>query len=208
MTFEEEQQQTHERVRQLYETGGDPSHCVHGLMCMARSLLDRTKIVPNLAVAKDRLRTADDQKQALGNEHIGEWGELYLKAYECYEEFVDDLLLLSAFELLAKARLLEQGYVIHSIDNPSSRRNDQKNEPLLAERLRAEGCDMSNSHTIGITSLLKPAYRELYAFNSDVEQGLEKIRSRRNLVHFNMGYGYKLTREILAAVEFLDDSVP
>jgi hypothetical protein len=62
--------------------------------------------------------------------------------------------------------------------------------------------------TVGLGILLKPAYLKKYPITKQVATGLEEIRERRNQIHFQTGFAWSVTSDVLATVAHLDQVIP
>lgn len=62
--------------------------------------------------------------------------------------------------------------------------------------------------TVGLQDLLKPGYLKRFPISKQVAAGLEEIRGRRNQIHFNTGYAWTVTTEVIATVAYLDSAIP
>lgn len=205
----------HGLLHDFYITSGRTfSPYARAINWSARNLLKRTRILDNLSRART-LRKLLDRAFASGqndDEAVMDRFELHDMLIDCYDVMVDDLLLLSAFENHAKAALLGSGYVVHEIAKPSVLRKRQREHPVHVRAVRAaltKGTDVTFSEkTIGLQDLLKPAYLKRFPMPKQVATGIDEIRGRRNQIHFNTGYAWTVTTEVLATVAHLDSTIP
>ncbi len=180
----------------------------------ARSMLDKAKITSNVKRAKI-LRSLVDKHIANNLENDDDREELFLihqVLSECFEVVVDDLMLLSAFEMYAKGQLLRKGYLVHEISKPSLLNKKQRTSPVHVRTIRAhakrgEKIKFSEK-TIGIGQLVEQGYIGKYPLTEDELVGLSEVRKRRNLVHFQMGMSWRISKELLAFTEYLDSKIP
>ncbi len=205
----------HALLHDFYVTGGHSfSPYARVIDCSARRLLQRARIFDNLSRART-LRKLLDRALASGqhdDETVMDRFELHHILIDCYDVMVDDLLLLSAFENHAKAVLLGSGYVVHEITKPAALRGKHREQPVHVRAVRSilrKGTDVTFSEkTVGLETLLKPAYSKKYPISKQVAAGLGEIRGRRNQIHFNTGYAWSVTSEVLATVAHLDSAIP
>ena len=180
----------------------------------ARRLLQRTRILENLSRAKT-LRKLLDRSFVSGqndDEAVMDRFELHDMLIDCYDVMVDDLLLLSAFENHAKAVLLARGYVVHQINKPAYLKSKQRAAPVHVRAVRSairKGEAVSFSEkTVGLQELFEGAYLRRFPIPADVNKGLQEIRARRNQIHFNSGFAWTLSIEVLAAASHLGSTIP
>jgi hypothetical protein len=180
----------------------------------ARSMLDKAKLTSNLERAKCLKVLLDKHmsKDSNNAEHREEATLIFNLLSECFEVILDDLMLLSAFEMYAKGQLLRKGYLIHAIREPTSLCKKQRTKPIHIRTIRAmnnkgENIEFSEK-TIGIGYLVKATYISKYPIGSTALDGLSKIRDRRNLVHFNTGMAWAVSKELLEFVECMDTVIP
>ncbi len=178
-------------------------------------MLERTTILPTLSRAK-LLRTVVDRSNANLNMHDEAEREelfgIFRLLTECYEPIADDVLVISAFEIHAKATLLRSGYVIHEIARPRSLSKRQRESPVHVRTLRAAAhageLPQFKQTTVGIDTLLKNAYRKHYAVPEKASLALQEVRRRRNFVHFAEPYVWSVERELLELIEHLSAVIP
>lgn len=180
----------------------------------ARSMLDKAKLASNLERAKS-LRALLDKHMAKGekdDEHVEEIFLIHRLLNECFEVITDDLMLLSAFEMYTKGKLLRKGYLVHEVRKPNKMYKRQKKSPVHVRTVRA--LDRKGEHiefsekTIGIGQLLEQGYICKFPLGQSVLKGLSEVRKRRNLVHFQMGMAWSITQELIDFVEYLESVVP
>jgi hypothetical protein len=186
-----------------------------GLESHARSILDYAKI----ASALERGRILNSLKDRLSALNKKRANDLYIDQIvsmlnDCYRPIVDDVMLLSAFELYARARLLRDGCVVHNIVAPAVLKKKQELEPVRVNSVRSaarKGQSVSFSEvSLGIPCLLKPRYRDKYPklMSQSVLNGFEEVSRRANVNHFYINSGLRITDDLLAAVDYLDSVLP
>ncbi|MGH7926480.1 MAG: hypothetical protein ACREQV_01635 [Candidatus Binatia bacterium] len=204
-----------ELFRALCEKGGGFSAYADILDQAARSMLERTRIINNVERARllldalDRLPTPVEARESSEGEL---WFELFRLLCDNYAPIVDDLLLISAFEMAAKASLLRAGYVIHEIETPKDLRACQRKRPVHRRTVRASitrGTDVQFSdRTIGMPALMEPKYFVRHRLPRGAASALREVQGRRNLVHFQMLLMWGVDRDLISLVEHLDRSLP
>ncbi len=179
----------------------------------ALSMLNRTTIAANIDRAR-LLRRLIDESLATGVTDEATFHmrvELHNMLTDLFEVITDDLLLLSAFELHAKAELLRRGYIVHELE-AGDLSDQQKKRPLHVRTVRAalnRGEQVRfRDHTIGVSVLLRGSYRAKYPFSPSVLRGLREVQNRRNLIHFHVGLAWTVSEDLLAAAQFLDKAIP
>ena len=105
---------------------GRNSKMYKSLDYFARSMLDKATIVKNINSAKVLRKVCDEKIKA--DEHMNneDFRHLHMLLINCFEVIVDDVILMSAFEMLMKRKLLAKSYVIHEISKPDSLKKRQK----------------------------------------------------------------------------------
>jgi hypothetical protein len=181
----------------------------------ARVMLERTTIVPNLQRAKvlldvlDVFWTGDHLNNELERQRVF---DVFSLLTDCFEPIADDVLIISALEIHAKAELLRKGYVIHEIRHPSRLRKQQNNTPVHVRTVRAalrKGEQVVfNQGTIGISLLLLDKYLKHYPVPPAAVTALAEVRRRRNFVHFPDPYTYGVDRSLLELVQHLHNVIP
>jgi len=180
----------------------------------ARLMLERTAIVPNLARAHllldvlERLGPTSHASETQQSQVFGIFGLLT----ECYTPVADDVLVTAAFEIHAKAKLLNAGYIIHNIRKPAHLRKRQKDQPIHVRTVRAmmkRGNDvLFDRTTLRITTLLQESYIRHYPLSAVALIAFDEVRRRRNLVHFAEPYTWGIDRNLLELVDHLNGVVP
>jgi hypothetical protein len=181
----------------------------------ARVMLDKTTILPNLARAKilrdvlDVFWTGDHLNNEPERQRVF---DIFSLLTDCFEPIADDILIISALEIHAKAALLRKGYVIHEIRRPSRLRQQQKHTPVHMRTVRAairKGEQvLFNQTTIGIGLLLVDKYLKHYPLPPSAAAALAEVRQRRNFVHFPDPYAWGVDRNLLELVQHLDVAIP
>jgi hypothetical protein len=180
----------------------------------SRKTLSRVTLVGCLERAEALLDVAEDHFVAsFTNERSRRIHEHVFRALsDCYEPIVDDVLLISAFEMYAKASLLRRGFAVHEISAPKDLRDTQRSKPIHRNTLRARKRTGANvafkEGTIGLSTLLSKEYEAKYPMPTDVKKGLGEARRRRNLVHFQTALMWAVTRDLVAFATHLNSKVP
>ena len=196
-----------------YANGGVIKHEAEFLDRGARVMLSKTKIVPNLARASMLLDVFEHLPPAEDAASQERMFNVFHLLSDCYEPVADDVLILAAFEIHAKAQLLRRGYAIHEIHTPSDLKRTQRRSPVHVRSIRALGRrgtpPVFTDKTIGISSLMAPNYFRIYRLPSvAAETALEEVRRRRNFVHFGEPYTWALDRALLNLVSHLERVIP
>lgn len=181
----------------------------------ARVMLDRTTIATNLKRAKMLLDVLDVfwRDDLVVDEPARQRAfDIFSLLTECFEPVADDVLIISALEIHAKAELLRKGYVIHEIRRPGRLRNQQKQKPVHVRTVRAAvrsgEAVLFNQGTIGVSVLLADKYLKKYPVPSSAATALAEVRRRRNFVHFPDPYAYSVDRSLVELVQHLDTVIP
>jgi hypothetical protein len=205
----------HEYMHDLYKSGKAFGRTAKLLRYSARQMFDKADIANNLNKAKklralyDYLRT---QKGGAPLEQMERWSIPFEALNDCFSVILDDLMLLSAYEMYAKAFLISKGYVVHEIEIPQSLKRLQKKGPIHVRTIRAKMASGEvvkfQETTIGIGHLLSSGYKAKVKTPKLVEDGLIEARNRRNRIHFALSYTWSVTPQLLALVEYLDKEIP
>jgi hypothetical protein len=170
----------------------------------ASKMLNNAKIANNIADAIC-LRKGLDK---IINEPTPElFGMANILHHKFYQHIVDDIILMSSFEMYAKACLLKKQYIVHVIEKPNKFKKEQKNFPvhlktLLAQKAKGEVWKLSNN-TIPVSLLLKDKYFEKITKRSELKGVLEELNRRRNLLHYNVASSFSLEMKMLLEIEYL-----
>lgn len=204
----------HEHMHECYRQGKS-GPWGRMLEWSARSIFKKAKIAENYKRAKILRKILDEKFKAADfddEQSVHEIGDLHFILVECHEVITDDLLIISAFETMAKRRLMGKCYVIHEIENPRDLRSRQRRSPIHARTIKAyedRGESVTfRENTIGIHLLMQKGYRKRISFPDDLQGGIEIARKRRNLIHFRIASFYTVEIELLDLVAYLDDFIP
>jgi hypothetical protein len=205
----------HELYHAHYARGGSIAAWADQLHQNARIMLQRTAILPSLSRANLLLDVLERFTPA---ERFGDESEqsrffgIFRLLTECYEVIADDLLILSALEIHAKATLLKAGYVIHDIRKPTALRQRQKERPIHVRTVRAninKGEDVVFAQTtLGVSTWLQQRYVRFYPLPAGAVNALAEVRRRRNFVHFAEPYTWTVDRNLLELVGHLNNVIP
>lgn len=129
----------HDYLHHLYKTGKGLSLNADSLSGSARIMLQKTEILGNLDKAKGLLTLYDELRISGFKGNTGEslFGVAHRALSECYAVILDDLMLLSAFEIYAKSLLIKKSYVIHEIKKPKSLATKQRKTPVHIRSIKA-----------------------------------------------------------------------
>jgi hypothetical protein len=204
----------HDLFHDHYSGSGSAASWIEYIDRGARVMLDRTTIVPNL----QRAKVLRDVLDVFGTgDHLNELEQqrvfdVFSLLTGCFEPIADDVLIISALEIHAKAELLRKGYVIHEIRHPSRLRKQQKDAPVHVRTVRAairKGEQVVFNHgTIGISVLLLDKYLKHYPIPPNAVAALAEVRRRRNFVHFPDPYAYGVDRSLIELVQHLHNVIP
>jgi len=103
----------HDLFHDHYSGNGSAASWVEYINRGARVMLDRTTIVPNLQRAKvlldllDVFWTGEHLNNELERQRVF---DVFSLLTDCFEPIADDVLIISALEIHAKAELLRKGY--------------------------------------------------------------------------------------------------
>lgn len=194
-TNEKESQEMRDNkyIRDRY-IDGDVSNLAKGVAVMGWVHLTKSHIWRN----RDRL-TALVAGMASVRKHSNELNkneittELLMASFQCWDYIVDEVLILAAFEFYAKASLLKNNYLIHTIDITCSLKSKQKKSLVSASEVAAEFSTNPSEfkiskNTFGANRLLKEEeYVVLYNLSKSTIDHMIEIKDRRNQIHFNLG---------------------
>ena len=203
----------HLLLHDVYREGKALAAYAPTLEWAARSFLDKATLIRRLESARITTTLIDTAfKQPFTDPMRPDVGALTRLSMEFFEPLVDDVLLISAFENMAKAKLLRRRYVVHEITRPRALAERQRGEPvhvmtINSEMKRCQRVDFKET-TIGLATLLKPQYLRLFPLPTKAMKAMEEVRLRRNLVHFNFGLMWRLSSELIALADHLNAKIP
>jgi hypothetical protein len=205
----------HDLYHDRYVSGGRRLDDARQLDVGARLMLERSTILPRLSRAKVLLDLLDLCWQGGKHQEASERQrvfDVFGLLTECYQPVVDDLLVISAFEIHAKAVLLKLGYVIHQIRKPKALRSLQNESPVHVRTVRAStkrGEDvLFHRNSVGIEVLLQDEYLKHYPLPVGAAAAIMEARTRRNTIHFAEPYVWALDRNLVELVEHLGSAIP
>lgn len=177
-------------------------------------MLEKADIVRNLRQARE-LRLLRDrmvtQISGMSKEERHEFMMLYQVQMGYYDVIVDDLIVMGAFEMYAKAMLLARQRIPHLVTKPNQLSKLQKKHPLHMRTYRSQlrkGKLVSLSpNTLTASTLLHPNYQAVIGLPRSTFAELSKINKRRNLVHFHLALSWDLPIEAIEAIETLRDAI-
>jgi len=171
----------------------------------ARNTLEKAKIAQNIERAKELRGVYDSLLK--DKRPVEEWSTVFRVLSGYYEVIQDDLMLISAYELHLKSKLLRKNYAIHEICAPKELSKRQKKEPIHKRTMQAyiaRGETIKfTEKTLGISTITEKGYAKFHTTNRSVERGFKIAKARRNLVHFTLGHAYQVDKELLDFVEYL-----
>lgn len=127
---------------------------------------------------------------------------------------IDEIRICLFFENFMKAELLDKGFVIHYIHDPSQRkgsnaarlRKEQKERPIPTTRLVTEG--MTNAElqpkTLTMDLMFRPKYQAVIGIPTDVLAVVRRINESRNKLHFTSEVGGELSSKLVNDLKLLD----
>lgn len=180
----------------------------------ARRMFEKTKIASNLERARTLRGIIDKHHFEKKDKQFspGEVFQLHQVLVDCFDVITDDVLPVSALEIIAKRRLIGKRYVIHFIQHPGALLRRQNKKPIHCRTVSALASNGSqpkfSQNTLGLEYLLKPTYYRAAGLDDSIRPGIEISRKRRNLVHFHSAYAYTVDQEFLAFVDLLDATIP
>jgi hypothetical protein len=205
----------HDLYHDRYVSGGRRLNDARQLDVNARMMLERSKILPNLARANLLLDLLDFCRKGghvLDDAEHQRVFDVFSLLMECYQYIVDDLLVVSAFEIHAKAVLLKSGYVIHQIREPKKLRKIQSKAPIHVRTVQASskrGEEVRfQSYSLGIGVLLQEKYLQHYPLPSGTDAAIAQAKTRRDTIHFAEHYPWAVDRNLLKLVEHLGSAIP
>jgi hypothetical protein len=204
----------HDLYHDRYLSGGRRLHDARQLDLGARVMLERSTILPSLSRAKvllDLLDLCRKGGQVHGDAERQRVFDVFGLLMDCYQLIVDDLLVIFAFEIHAKAVLLKAGYVIHQIRKPKALRSLQSESPIHIRTVQASskrGEEVGfQPHSLGIDLLLREKYLQHYPLPSGGAAAIAEVRKRRNTIHFVEPYVWAVDRSLIQLVEHLESAI-
>ena len=197
-------------VEDKYLNGGSFKVDVDAMFGNAGHFLNKTKISKHLDEAISLCKVHSHLLQ-VNDCDIEDKIHLYQVLSSFYEPIIDDVLIFSAFELIAKAKLLKKRYIVHEVrdcTDDSKFSKKQKTEPLhisTYRKLFKEGhINGIKGITIGGRILLKEKYYEKLNMLNIHKSSIENMRFMRNRLHsVELGYAWGVELEWLEAVRYL-----
>ncbi|PHS20146.1 MAG: hypothetical protein COA86_02325 [Kangiella sp.] len=201
----------HEHMHEQY-IEGKTSKMYKSLDYFSRSMLNKATIVKNIKKAKILYKVVNEKIKSSGTMENDDIHQLYMLLTDCFEVIVDDVILLSAFEMLMKRKLLAKSYIIHEITEPLFLKKKQKKVPIHVRTIQSNAKNKESikfsDNTIGIGFLMKNDYLSKTKVPDSILKGLAKVRNRRNLVHFQSPFAWSVDNELLELVQYLDKEIP
>lgn len=127
---------------------------------------------------------------------------------------IDEIRICLFFENFMKAELLDKGYVIHYIQDPTQQesskaallRKEQKLRPIPSSRLVADGLTSAEilSKTLTMDLMFRPKYQEVIGIPSDVLAVVRRMNENRNKLHFTSEVGGELSNKGINDLKLLD----
>lgn len=174
------------------------------LFWQAKHVFEKAKIVNHLRSALTIAKQVDllnsENSIVLEPFHVT---ELFHALNSLYDPSVDDLIIIGALELYAKALLLKHEYVVHKITAPSSLKKRQHKQPISFEDycLNIKNIKIG-VNTIAISTILSTNYNQYIHLSEDSLEELKKVNIARNNIHFCIvRWGSVYTTKLLAINE-------
>lgn len=188
--------------RIFYNQSGPPIH----LLYSAQRAFRRAWITQNI----DEALLLQEVKEDLKGNFRGSTMDLDMKLTRVqgslYDHIIDDMLVIGAFELYAKAVLGGQGVLVHAIRTPSSLKKDQGKRPVKVAEAEAEDAVL-RMQSIKCSTLLEDAYCDLIGVPAQHRESLEGINKCRNLIHGHPIIGHRFERDTFLAIKWLGDAI-
>ena len=136
---------------------------------------------------------------------------LFRAQCELHEYIIDEVAIVSAFELYAKAILLKKQCLIHEITQPSYLRAQQKRSPIHRATYRASHrkgeTPQISFKTLGTSQLLKLKYKKKIGLPSHVYTEIANFNKDRNLVHLHAIQIYGLSEKNIKGIKALKSKI-
>ena len=193
------------RIIKIYDNGGSLVSISDALLYSARRMIEKAKLIKNidsvLATTEIIHHLLDDSTGILENEVR----QLSKVMFSNYEHIVDDMIIISSYEMYAKAVLLRKRYIVHEIIKPNNIRRKQKKNPYHILTYRSDkknNNDVSISQrTITVSTLLNNKYTTMLGLTRDEITFLKELNLRRNLCHLFSGDLYGLEPKKVKAIK-------
>lgn len=198
-------------LESIYRNGGSTRGSSRILFLNAQRLLKKSNLARNLSRARD-LGKVRKLLYELGPDHAGFEHALtvFKEQSAYYDVIVDDVIIVGAFELYAKAMLLKKQRLPHVITKPGPLARGQKNRPIHFRTYRSElkkGDVSLSTKTLAASTLIGPGYRSALDLPASVFPELRKIIERRNRIHFHGAMGWTIESSMIDAVQSLSDAI-
>ena len=191
-------------IKSTYQNGGSLKKFAKHIGESSARMLNRAKIVKNIDKAVLIRSLIDDyisKSKDPGNKLLS----TYMLLMDYHDSLVDEVIIISAFELYAKAILMTKGYFVYVINSPSDLHHEQKKRPIhrLEYRHLVKSGKLVNfsGNTISASILLGKNYQKTLNVSDHLIHELNKINKRRNFVHFTTSYGYTLDKHLFSAIQ-------
>ena len=192
---------------QLYYIKGFRKPMYKGLYINSEKMIRNAKIVQNIYYAICLSKSLDKLLKDTNIPILDTLGLHDILHHKFYQHIIDDIILMSAFEMYAKATLLKKQYIVQIINVPSQYKKEQRNKPIHVKKLLSEKSKgiiwKLSDNTLSVSILLKDAYFEKITKRKSLQKTLMEINKRRNLLHFNIASSYSLKTTMLQDLEYL-----
>ncbi|GGY65163.1 hypothetical protein GCM10011613_06270 [Cellvibrio zantedeschiae] len=188
-------------VNDFYNNSKDIKFTYESLMINARKMLHKAKIATNIESA---LRIAKAMEKDAKTR-----SELFCVLLDYYEHIIDDVAIMSAFELFAKSKLLRKQYIIHDLESAKDQhkiRNVQKKQPIHIKSCLAKNYTIKET-TLSTSVLLSPKYTVKYNLSDSCIKNLGFFNKTRNLLHMHEITTYGMHLEKLEAIIELKQAI-
>jgi len=200
----------HDHIVDRYLKGGAFHVETLTLFTSAHSMIQKARVVQNIDDILQLRELFDRLFKEKGIEPT-EIDVLHKLISNNYEYVTDDVLMISAFELYAKGKLLAENFVPHVIDKPNCLSKKQKKRPVHVSDLKAaqrRGDDVCMLYkTLMCRTLLKPKYIAIIAIQGEHVEEIKKMNKRRNFIHFREPSAYDIKIPYLRACEYLSSTI-
>jgi hypothetical protein len=185
----------------------DP-HTAREILHYAKKMLGKAKIVQNLESA---ITISQAMNLTRGQPDIDLHMGLFRSLSQFHEYIIDEVAIVSAFELYAKATLLKKQYLIHEITRPAHLRTKQKKTPIHRATFRASYRKGENPQvdfkTLGTGKLLSAKYKKCIGLPSYVFTEIASFNKDRNLVHLHAIQIYGMSEKKLRGIKALKKNI-
>lgn len=199
-----------EYLEHIYSKGGSLKKITPMIFFRAKQMLGNAHIANNLHNA---LILAKIKESKYGNSEMemDDYLSLFEVLMSFYRDLIDDVVIISSFEIYAKAILLNKQFIVHEIQSPAKLAKEQKNKPLHFRSYRAllkKGEVIKiKERTLTASLLLSSQYSTKLELSRSTITEMKKFNKSRNKIHFHMSGAFSLDIKKLNAIHDLKSKI-